>query len=65
MATMNDIDNKQLERDVWREQILSAYRAKRFEEVLNMMADNHRDGGDVFSMVENFCSEADPRSKTF
>ncbi len=59
------MDEKKLERDVWRENILSAYRAKRFEEVLEMMADNHRDGGDVYSMVEYHCSESDPKSKTF
>ncbi len=62
MTTVNEV---QMQRDVWRERILSAYRAKRFSEVLDMMADNHQDRGDVYAMIENFCSESDPLRRDF
>ncbi len=59
------MDNNQIIRDAWREQAIRAYKAKRFEECLNLLASNMRDRGDVEDMIDAFCSEADPIRRTF
>ncbi len=47
-------------RNEWANEIREAIRLFDYERALLLLASNYRDQGDLESLIENFCSEADP-----
>ncbi len=52
-------------RNEWADEIRTAIRLFDYEKALLLLASNYRDKGDLDSLIENFCSEADPLTADF
>ncbi len=46
-------------REKWQEMVMESIQAGDFEKALRLLAQNHRDAGNLASFVENTISEAD------
>lgn len=52
-------------RKEWTEKIIEALQARNYREVVRRMAENTRDRGDEYAMVEAFCQSATPTARGY
>lgn len=60
MVDHSEIMEWQRKREAWKERLLMMAENGDFAGVLCGMAENRGDKGDIKSMIENFCANADP-----
>ncbi len=53
------MDGNTVSREEWRGMVMESIQAGDYEKALRLLAQNHRDGGDIALFVENTISEAD------